>query len=84
MVIRMVGNYDVNATVEFSEWLPEDAEPNEQFICNLEEFYFEPSNGDVVLTFKDRATDRFFDVSVSVKAVEEWNEFVNGLPEIDT
>jgi len=80
----MVGNYDVNATVELSEWLPEYEDPNDQFICNLEELYFDPRNGDIVLTFEDRATERFFDVSVSVKAVEEWNDFVRGLPTVET
>lgn len=77
----MVGNYDVDAKVEMAVWEPgDDPDPDEQYICTLEELYFGPANGELVLTFEDRDTQKFFDVSVSVKAVEEWNDFVNGLP----
>jgi alpha-D-ribose 1-methylphosphonate 5-triphosphate synthase subunit PhnH len=79
----MVGNYDIDAPVEMAAWPNEGTEPDEQRMCKLSELYFEPATGDVVLTFEDRETGRFFDVSVTVKAVEKWNEFATNLPRVE-
>lgn len=78
----MVKNYDINAGVEFSEWTGGE-EPENQYRSKLEECYYDPHTGDLVITFTDRDSDRFFDLSVPVKAVSEWNEFADSLPRWD-
>lgn len=79
----MSKNYKNVSGVELSEW-PEDAdEPAEQRHCKLEEMYFESYNGDVVIRFVDRETERAFNLSIPVKADENWNGFVSSLPRWD-
>jgi hypothetical protein len=76
-------NYKKVAGVELGEW-PEDAEePAEQRHCKLEEMYYEPYSGDLVVRFIDRDTNRTFDLSIPVKADENWNDFADSLPRWD-
>jgi hypothetical protein len=79
----MVGNYDVNVNVEFAKWSADSPDPIEQQRCQLEECYYDPASGNLVLTFEGRDTDEFFDVSVPIVAVNAWNEFANSLPRWD-
>jgi len=76
----MTGNYENVSGVELAEWPDEDDEPAEQRHCELEELYFEPYNGELVVRFVDRRTKRTFDLSIPVKADPNWNEFADSLP----
>jgi hypothetical protein len=76
----MVSNYDNVAGVEVAEFTDESDEPVEQRHCKIEEFYFEKYSGDLVLTFSDRDTGRFFSVSIPIKPNKDWNDFADSLP----
>lgn len=76
----MTGNYDNVSGVEVAEFKEDESEPAEQRHCKLHEMYFETSTGELAVMFEDRDTGRYFSLSIPVKAISDWNEFVNSLP----
>ena len=76
----MVANYDNVSGVEMSEWPEDSDEPDEQRHCKLEEMYFEDYNGELVIRFVDRDTNKTFDLSIPLKADKKWNDFADSLP----
>ena len=78
----MTANYDNVAGAELAEWDARDEsdEPSEQRHCKVEELYYESYNGEIVIRFEDRDTGRFFDLSIPVKADDNWNDFADSLP----
>jgi len=74
--------YDNVAGVEVAEWDDDEDnhDPVEQRHCRLEEMYYEECRGNLVITFEDRDTCRFFDVTIPIKADPDWNDFANSLP----
>lgn len=79
----MVESYENVSGVEMSEWPEDSDEPDEQRHCKLEELYYEPYSGDLVIRFVDRDSERTFDVSIPIKADPNWNEFADSLPRWD-
>lgn len=81
----MTGNYTRVAGVEVAEWDDDEDnhDPVAQRHCTLEEMYYETATGDLVITFEDRDTGRFFDLTIPIKADPDWNELVKSLPTWD-
>lgn len=78
------GVYGNVSGARVAEWDYEADEPHPDYLAKVDEMYYDAMVGEIIIRMDAEGAESVIDVSIPVKATQDWNEFVDTLPSWET